>query len=256
MADKDLREKIKEPRQKGTVSRAADGFATRWRRGIRWIFRWTFRLVLLALILSVGLVGLTRFVDPYPTPYLTSERLRLGELKRDWTPIESFAPVMARAVVAAEDANFCNHFGFDIEAIRAALADDGRLRGGSTISQQVAKNVFLWQGRTWLRKGLEAYFTLLIEAIWPKRRIVEVYLNIAEMDEGVFGAAAAGRHYFGVEPNRLSAMQAARLAAILPSPKKRSAAQPGNFTRQRAAQIRSGAETIRVDGRAACFEDG
>ncbi|MEM7439580.1 MAG: monofunctional biosynthetic peptidoglycan transglycosylase [Pseudomonadota bacterium] len=259
MADeklKTLRKKLKEPRKKGRVSLAADGFAGRWRRIIRRVLKWVFYALGLGIVISVLLVVSLRFVNPYMTPYFVTERMRLGAVDRDWTPIESFSKHMPRAVVAAEDANFCTHFGFDIDAIRAALSDSSRLRGGSTISQQVAKNVFLWQGRTWLRKGLEVWFTLLIELFWPKQRIVEIYLNIAETDEGIFGAAAAGRHYFKVEPDRLTLTQASRIAAILPSPKKRSAAQPGNYTRKRARQIASGAQTIAADGRAACFEDG
>ena len=255
MADKTLRDKIKgPPPDRGRVSTAAHEFADRWRRSVRFVFRWTFRAVFAFVLVSCLLVVSLRFVNPYMTPYFVSERMRLGEATRDWTPISAFSSHMPRAVVAAEDANFCQHNGFDIEAIKAALADNSRLRGGSTISQQVAKNVFLWQGRTWLRKGLEAWFTFLIELIWPKARIVEVYLNIAEMDEGVFGAASAGRHYFGVEPDKLSLTQAARLAAILPSPKTRSASKPGNFTRKRARQIAAGAQTIAADGRASCFE--
>nr|XP_061781278.1 biosynthetic peptidoglycan transglycosylase-like [Nerophis lumbriciformis] len=259
MADDDageLRKKIKKPREKGRVGKAADGFYAVWRRWTRRVLKWLFYGVFAGVVFSVLLVVALRFVNPYMTYYFVTERMRLGEIDRDWTPIEEFSPVMARSVVAAEDANFCTHFGFDIEGIKAALADDGRVRGGSTISQQVAKNVFLWQGRTWVRKGIEAWFTLLIEVFWPKSRIVEVYLNIAEMDEGVFGAAAAGRHYFGVEPDKITAVQAGRMAAILPSPKKRSASRPTAYTKKRTRQIISGAKTIAADGRADCFESG
>lgn len=259
MADEsagELRKKIKKPREKGRIGKAADGVALVWRRWTRRIFKWIFVALFAGVAMSVVLVVMLRFVNPYMTYYFVSERMRLGEIERDWTPIEDFSPVMARSVVAAEDANFCNHFGFDIEGIKAALADDSRVRGGSTISQQVAKNVFLWQGRTWVRKGIEAWFTILIEVFWPKARIVEVYLNIAEMDEGVFGAAAAGRHYFGVEPDKISGLQAARMAAILPSPKKRSASRPTAYTKKRTRQIISGAATIAADGRADCFENG
>lgn len=252
-ADK-LRKKVKEPRKKGRVGMAADRFESVWRRWVRRIFKWLFLGAASAVVISFLLVILLRFVNPYMTYYFVSERMRLGEVTRDWTPIEEFSSVMARSVVAAEDANFCNHFGFDVEGIKAALADNGRLRGGSTISQQVAKNVFLWQGRTWVRKGIEAWFTLLIELIWPKQRIVEVYLNIAEMDEGVFGAAAAGRQYFKVEPGKISALQAGRIAAILPSPKKRSASRPTAYVKKRTRQIMAGARTIAADGRAKCFE--
>jgi monofunctional biosynthetic peptidoglycan transglycosylase len=193
-------------------------------------------------------------MNPTRTFYMTSEERRLGEIDRVWTPMEEIAPVMARSVVAAEDANFCSHWGFDITAIRAALAE-GSNRGASTISQQVVKNVYLWHGRSWARKALEGLITPVVETIWSKRRILEVYLNVAEFDEGVFGVEAAARHYFGVGPGKLSAQQAAQLAAVLPSPKSRSASKPTPLLRRRAAQIAQGAATIRADGRAACFED-
>ncbi|MCP5088951.1 MAG: monofunctional biosynthetic peptidoglycan transglycosylase [Rhodobacteraceae bacterium] len=249
-----VRESIRLPRKKGVVAKSADRFSSFWARWMRSLLR-KVALVCLAFVLcSALLVILLRFANPYLTYYYISERARLGEIQRVWTPIETFSPHMARSIVAAEDAMFCTHFGFDIDAIKSALNDDRRLRGGSTISQQVAKNVFLWQGRTWVRKGLEAWFTLLIELIWPKQRIVEVYLNIAEFDEGIFGAASAGKHYFGVEPGKLTALQAARLAAVLPSPKKRSASRPTASLKKRTRQIIAGAETINQDGRADCFQ--
>src|SRR6056297_2348757 len=203
-------------------------------------------------ILIVGImvaVLATSFMNPPTNWYMASESRRLGGVDHQWVPIESVAPVMVRSAVAAEDANFCLHWGFDVEAIRQAM-EDGSARGGSTISQQVVKNVFLWHGRNWARKVLEAAITPAVEAVWSKRRILEVYLNVAEFDEGVFGIEAAARHYFGVGPERLTAQQAARLAAILPSPKTRSAAQPSAFVRQRAASIQDGAALIRADGRA------
>lgn len=128
-------------------------------------------------------------------------------------------------------------------------------RGASTLTQQVVKNAFLWQGRSWLRKALEAMMTPMVELAWSKERILEVYLNVAEFDEGVFGVEAAAHHYFGVGPEKLSEVQAARLAAVLPSPKVRSASKPNELVRRRTAQIIDGAATIRADGRAACFED-
>ena len=161
---------------------------------------------------------------------------------------------MARSVVAAEDANFCDHWGFDMKAIRAAI-DEGAGRGASTLSQQVTKNVFLWQGRSWPRKALEGLMTPVVELVWTKRRILEVYLNVAETGPGLFGVNAAARHYFGVSAAELSPDQAARIAAILPDPKGRNPARSGGYIRHRAAQIRQGAETILADGRAACFED-
>ncbi|MFW8593909.1 monofunctional biosynthetic peptidoglycan transglycosylase [Cribrihabitans neustonicus] len=216
--------------------------------------RWLFRAVLAVAALFVALVLLFSVVNPPITHTIWAEQRRLGEVDRMWVPLEEMAPVLARSVVAAEDARFCQHWGFDAAAIQAAIAAGGR-RGGSTISQQVVKNVFLWQGRSWPRKVLETLLTPLVEAVWSKRRILEVYLNVAEMDEGVFGAEAAARRYFGVGPEALTARQAALIAAVLPDPKDRSARRPGGFTQRRAAQIMDGAATIRADGRAACFED-
>lgn len=200
------------------------------------------------------MIVLFAVVNPPGNIYMASESRRLGGIKHDWVPIEEIAPIMVQAAVAAEDANFCLHWGFDMKEIRAAL-DRGGQRGASTITQQVVKNVYLWPGRSWPRKALEALLTPLVEIAWSKRRILEVYLNVAEFDEGVFGVQAAAQHYFGVDAGALSAVQAARLAAILPDPKGRSPVSPSNFVRKRAAAILHGAETIRADGRTACFKD-
>lgn len=215
--------------------------------------RFVWRTVAVAFLAVVAAVLLVRVVNPPTTFYMLTEARRLGGVDHEWVPLSEIAPVMARAVVAAEDANFCEHWGFDVQAIKLAIAE-GSNRGASTLSQQTVKNVFLWHGRTYVRKALEAGITPLMEALWPKRRIIEVYLNVAEFDEGVFGVGAAARHYFGVAPDALSARQASQLAAVLPSPKTRSASQPTRFLSNRAAQIRSGAATIRADGRAKCFE--
>ncbi len=152
--------------------------------------------------------------------------------------------------------NFCLHWGFDLKAIGKALtanAEGKRIRGASTITQQVAKNLFLWQGRSWVRKGLEAGLALLIEIIWSKRRIIEVYLNVAEFDEGVFGIQAAARRYFIQNASGLSLAQAARLAAVLPDPKGRDAAAGTGFVRRRAIAITDGARTLAADGRDECL---
>ncbi len=193
-------------------------------------------------------------INPPTTPYMFAEGRRLGGVDQTWVAFEDIAPVMARSVVAAEDANFCLHWGLDIAAIRAAMGEGGN-RGASTISQQVVKNAYLWQGRSWFRKVLEAGITPLMEAVWTKRRVLEVYLNIAEFDEGVFGVQAAAQHHFGVVAADLTPRQAARLAAVLPDPKGRSASDPSDFVRNRAAQIIDGAATIQADGRADCFTD-
>jgi monofunctional glycosyltransferase len=192
-------------------------------------------------------------LNPPTTPYMFSEGRRLGGVDQRWVSLEDIAPVMARSVVAAEDANFCNHWGFDLIAIKKAIAE-GSNRGASTLSQQTVKNVYLWHGRTWVRKAMEAAITPVVELVWTKRRIVEVYLNVAEFDEGVFGVDAAAQHYFGVMPADLTSTQAARLAAVLPSPKTWSASKPTEYLRRRSAQIRDGAATISKDGRASCFE--
>lgn len=220
----------------------------RWR-----LLSWVSRGLLTAVAAVVLAVIFYALINPPTTPYMFAEGRRLGGVDQTWVAFENIAPVMARSVVAAEDANFCLHWGLDIAAIRAAL-DAGSARGASTISQQVVKNAYLWQGRSWLRKALEAAMTPLLEAVWSKRRILEVYLNIAEFDEGVFGVQAAAQHYFGVDAADLTPRQAARMAAVLPDPKGRSAADPSQMVRNRAAQIIDGAATIQADGRAACFE--
>lgn len=206
-----------------------------------------------AAFLVLAVVLALRVVPPPTTQTIWSESRRLGGVDHAWVPIDRVAPVMVRAVVAAEDANFCLHWGFDMNAIRDAIEEGGQ-RGASTITQQTVKNVFLWQGRNWTRKALEAGLTPLVEALWPKRRILEIYLNIAEWDEGVFGIEAAAGRYFGVGPEALTPAQAAALAAILPDPKGRDAANLSGWLTRRARQIEDGAATIRADGRAACFE--
>lgn len=235
----------KKPRKTRQVSRL-----TRWIRTAR---QWVLRVVLGLFVLVVFATLLYKFVNPPTTPYALSESRRLGGIERIWVDFDTIAPVMARSAVAAEDANFCLHWGLDVNAIQAAI-DQGSSRGASTISQQVVKNVFLWQGRSWFRKAVEATWTPLTEALWSKQRILELYLNVAEFDEGVFGIQAAAQHYFGVDASDLSARQAARLAAILPSPKTRSASSPSQSVRRRANGIMDGAATILADGRANCFE--
>ncbi|MEX0369953.1 MAG: monofunctional biosynthetic peptidoglycan transglycosylase [Tateyamaria sp.] len=237
--------KSRKTKSKGATKR-------RFRPG-RWLFRWTLRLVSVVFLIAVAATLLWSVINPPTTFYMLQESRRLGGVDHQWVPMEEIAPVMARAAVAAEDANFCQHWGLDIVAIRRAI-DEGSRRGASTISQQTVKNVYLWHGRSWVRKVMEAAMTPLVEAIWSKRRILEVYLNVAEFDEGVFGVEAAARHYFGVGPEALTGTHAARLAAILPNPKGRSASQPSSFVRKRASQILDGAATIRADGRADCFE--
>ncbi len=229
--------------------------ASKAKKQTRWqIRRWVTRAALGVVVFVVGLVILYSVVNPPVTHTIWSEWRRLGKVERDWVPIEEISPIMARSVVAAEDANFCLHWGFDVEAIRDAL-EDGGARGASTITQQVVKNVFLWQGRSWVRKALETSITPVVEIFWSKQRILEVYLNVAETGQGVFGVEAAAQSNFNVPAAKLTPVQAARIAAILPSPRNRSVTDPSVRTRRRAASILDGAATIRADGRADCFED-
>lgn len=220
-----------------------------WRR----VLRWTGRGLLAVAAFQFGLILTFAFAPPPGNLYQLSESIRLGGIQRDWVDWEDIAPVMARSVVAAEDANYCLHWGFDMAAIRTAIEEGGG-RGASTISQQVVKNTFLWHGRSYIRKAMEAAITPVVELMWSKRRILEVYLNTAEFAEGVFGVQAAAQYHFGVDARDLSALQAARLAAVLPDPKGRSAGNPSSFVRKRTRAIISGAETIAADGRAGCFQ--
>ncbi|WP_294230152.1 monofunctional biosynthetic peptidoglycan transglycosylase [uncultured Shimia sp.] len=227
----------------GVVTRQWARLRYWWRR----VLMWAVSLFIFSILIFI-------VINPPFTWTMVGEKRRLGQVDHQWVPIEQVAPVMRRSVVAAEDANFCLHWGFDVEAIRDAIAE-GAGRGASTISQQTVKNVYFWQGRSWPRKALETLMTPLVEMTWSKRRILEVYLNVAEFDEGVFGIEAAARHYFGVGPENLTAVQAARLAAVLPNPKERSASKPSAALRRRASAILDGAATIRGESRAACFAD-
>jgi monofunctional biosynthetic peptidoglycan transglycosylase len=226
-----------------------------------------FRIVVV-VVLVFGLIGpiltvaVYRFLPP-PITWLMVERTFQGHgFDRRWRSIDEMSPQLTRSVIAAEDAKFCEHHGFDFEALQKAMAHNerlgersGKVRGGSTISQQTAKNVFLWPSRDYVRKGLEAYFTVLIEGLWGKRRIMEVYLNSVEWGPGIYGAEAAALKNFGVGADRLSPAQAARLAAILPSPLKWQAAKPGPYVRRRSGKIGAAAGTVDREGMADCVLD-
>ena len=226
----------------------------RRRRG--WVARILIALLIVTVVLPVGLTAVYRFVPP-PITYLMVQRMFEGRgLTKHWRPMSEISPSLAQAVIAAEDARFCTHNGFEFEAMRKAMESNerrpNRLRGGSTISQQTAKNVFLWPARSYVRKGLEAYFTVLIEALWGKRRILEVYLNVAEWGPGVYGAEAASRRYFKVPASELTRTQAARLAAVLPSPLRYRAVTPGPYVARRSRRIGAAAATIRKGDMAGC----
>jgi monofunctional biosynthetic peptidoglycan transglycosylase len=216
------------------------------------------RLILWFLAISIGLTVLYRFVPP---PVTLTMLLDPHGFNKDWTPLSRIDRDMVAAVIAGEDSRFCAHAGFDRAAIEKALernAEGGRLRGGSTISQQTAKNVFLWQGSGWsryLRKGLEAWFTVLIEKIWGKRRIMEVYLNVAETGIGTYGVEAGAQRYYHHSAARLSPMEAGRIAAALPSPKKRRVVGARGFTRRHGNALAARSSVVRASALDACVYD-
>lgn len=214
------------------------------------------RILILAIVwfmgLSVFLVIAYRFV---PVPVTATMLMDDNGITKDWTRLSRIDRNMVDAAIAAEDGKFCQHNGFDKEAIEKAIernARGGRIRGGSTISQQTAKNVFLWQGGGYFRKGLEAWFTLLIENVWGKRRIMEAYLNVAETGIGTYGVEAGARRYYHHSAARLSRTEAARIAAILPLPKQREAISPSGFTRRYGNTIAARIGEVRRDGLDAC----
>lgn len=217
-----------------------------------WLGRLVWRMLLTVCALGLVAVALYAVVAPPTTHTIWSERQRLGAVSREWVSIDAISPHMLRAAIAAEDANFCRHWGFDMRAIRAAM-EDGAARGASTITQQTVKNAYLWQGRSWLRKAVEAALTPVVEALWTKRRVLEVYLNIAEFGEGVFGVEAAAVHWYGRSANMLTLAEASRLATLLPDPRRRDPTALSPRLRSRAAAIADGAATIARDGRDDCL---
>lgn len=219
-------------------------------------FRFTFKWLLYFLI---GSVALTAIYAVVPVPTTLTMLFDSNGATRDWTRLSNISPNLVRAVIAAEDGKFCSHDGFDREAIEKALERNksgGRMRGGSTISQQTAKNVFLWQGSGWtryLRKVPEVYFTFLIETIWGKRRIMEVYLNVAETGIGTYGAEAGAQRYYKKSAKNLTRQEAARIAAVLPLPKKRAVHGAGGFTRRYGNSIAARIRVVQRDGLDNCI---
>ncbi len=222
----------------------------------RSLFSWLVRLLLLAsIVLPALILVLFRFVPVPATPLMMGLMLSGEPVSHTWMPLERISPNLVRAVIASEDAKFCLHDGFDWEAIdeaMAANASGARLRGASTISQQTAKNLFLPPDRTWLRKAVEAYLTVWLEALWPKRRILETYLNIAEWGPRRFGAEAAAEANFHKSAARLSAVEAARLAAILPNPNSYRADVPGPYVGRRSEILIRRMREVRRGGLDAC----
>jgi monofunctional biosynthetic peptidoglycan transglycosylase len=223
------------------------------------IVGWIVKLILAFLIVSVLWVLAYRFVNPPITITMIGDLVAGRGAQKEWIPISRIDRDMVRAAIAAEDGKFCSHRGFDFEAIEDAMkrnASGGRIRGGSTISQQTAKNTFLWQGGGYARKGVEAWFTFLIEQLWDKRRIMEVYLNLAETGIGTYGVNAGSQRYFGHDADAMSATEAARIAAILPLPKKRGAIAPKGFTRRYGNTIAARIGAVTRDGLDACVYRG
>ena len=222
---------------------------------------WLWKLPLAFVVFSIAQVLALRFIDPPFSMFMVARQLDAAlagdfrfRIAHDWRDMDAMSANLPLALVASEDQNFASHSGFDFKAIEKAQKHNEkmieraekrgkpvrRLRGASTISQQTAKNLFLWQGRgptRWLRKGLEVWYTALIEVLWPKRRILEMYANFAEFGDGIYGAQAAARSFFRKDASRLSAAEAARLAAVLPSPKRYSAARPGPYVQRRTNAI-------------------
>ena len=219
--------------------------------------RFIWRLVLWFLIGSLLWVLIYRFIPPPVTATMLGDAVAGRGITKDWMSLDRIDPSMARAVIAAEDSKFCAHSGFDTEAIEKAIdynARGRRIRGGSTISQQTAKNAFLWQGGGYFRKGLEAYFTVLIEAIWGKRRIMEVYLNVAETGIGTYGVQAGSIRYFGHGADNMTNVESARIAAILPLPKKRVATAPRGYTKRYGNRIAARTNVVKRDALDACLD--
>ncbi len=225
----------------------------------RGLLGWIVRLVLGLMLFSLLWVLAYRFVNPPITATMLGDVFAGRGADREWMGIDRIDRDMVRAAIAAEDGKFCSHNGFDFKAIEDAAkrnASGGRIRGGSTISQQAAKNAFLWQGGGFVRKGAEAWFTFLIEQLWGKRRIMEVYLNLAETGIGTYGVNAGSERYFGHDASAMSETEAARIAAVLPLPKKRGAVAPVGFTRKYGGIIASRIGTVGRDGLDACVYTG
>ena len=222
---------------------------------LRTIARFLAKLILWFVGLSLALVLLFKWV---PVPVTATMVMDGNGITKDWESLSSIDRNLVAAVIAAEDGKFCEHNGFDAEAIAKAAARNaqgGRIRGGSTITQQTAKNVFLWQGGGYVRKGFEAWFAVLIEKIWGKRRIMEVYLNVAETGIGTYGAEAGAQRYFQHSAARMTTSEAARMAAALPLPKKRAVVSPSGWLARHGNTIERRMRVVRGDGLDACVYD-
>jgi monofunctional biosynthetic peptidoglycan transglycosylase len=252
--DDDFREKFRSASERlnANLPKAKKRRPFRWGHAL-----WT--LIKISLVIGVVLpvlaVLIYRFVPPPGTILMVEGAIEGRGIDYRWTPLSKISPSLITSAVASEDGKFCEHHGFDFGAIEKAMQnnDEGKkLKGGSTISQQTAKNVFLWPHRDWVRKGAETWFTVLIETFWGKKRIMEMYLNVAEMGPGIYGAQAAAERYFHTDAAHLNAAQAARLISVLPSPIRYKAAAPGPYVARRAAHVGAAAHEVRRDGYANC----
>lgn len=232
------------------------------KRAISWprrLMGWIIKLILAVFILSILWVIAYRYIDPPITITMAEDILDGRGAHKQWMPISQIDRNMVQASIAAEDSKFCTHHGFDFLAIENAMkrnASGGRIRGGSTISQQTAKNAFLWQNGGYFRKGMEAWFTFLIEHLWGKRRIMEVYLNLAETGIGTYGVNSGSERYYGHDASAMTAIEAARIAAVLPLPKERGAVAPKGFTRRYGNTISARIPIVARDGLDSCVYKG
>jgi monofunctional biosynthetic peptidoglycan transglycosylase len=224
------------------VRRAPSNVQPAARRRIGWLRRTLIKALLILLLAPAALIGLYRFLPPPITPLMVIRLVEGEGLKKDWVPLDQMAPVVPQAVIAAEDNLFCQHWGFDFASLQGEIRDylaGEPVRGASTMTMQTVKNLFLWPERSLLRKAIEAWLTPQIELLWPKRRILEVYLNIVEFGSGIYGAEAAAQTYFGKPASGLGAQEAALLAAVLPNPRQWSPARPTRYLSNRERTIRT-----------------
>jgi monofunctional glycosyltransferase len=245
------------PKKSKSRARSAPKARTVRARSKSWIHQILMIFLIVGVVLPVTITVIYRFLPPPITVLMVQRSLEGKGLDYRWRSLDQISRALPQAAVAAEDARFCEHHGFDFNALEQAMAHNdrrpNRIRGGSTISQQTAKNVFLWPDRSYVRKGLEAYFTVLIEVLWGKQRIMEVYLNVIEWGPGIYGAEAAAQHYFHKSASRLTPLEASRLTAVLPSPLKWRAAKPGPYVQKRSRRIGGAVGTVREEGLAACL---
>ena len=233
------------------MAKESDKKNGRAKRTILKIWKWSKRIFIWIFILQLFYIVLLKWINPPITMTQFVSWVSGHGLKRDYVSRKNISPNAKLAVIAAEDQLFPDHDGFDWKSIKKAMAYNqkkpGRIRGGSTISQQVAKNVFLWQGRSWIRKGLEVYFTFMIEKVWGKKRILEVYLNVIEMGEGIFGIEMAANKYYNKPAKTLTTQESARIAACLPNPKKYGSRLPSPYVSFRARNIMQQMSNLQTD---------